>query len=71
MVRVEDDEAFQVADGMALGAVVNGNLRIIAKVKGAETCIEIPHKWLKSPGGVLDFIRSECKPVGKQETKHD
>lgn len=66
MVRVEDDAAFTVADGMALGAVVNGNLRIVATIDGKDTAIEIPHKWLHPEGGLRHFIQSECWPSGSK-----
>jgi hypothetical protein len=62
MVSVEDDAAFTVADGMTLGSVVNGNLRMVVKTKGQEVAIELPHKWLHGEGGLRHFIEANCKP---------
>lgn len=71
-IRVEDEDEFVVADGMALGAVKgSNNLRIVVtegtdKATARQKAIEIPNAWLYTDLGMLNFARVNCPAV---ETK--
>lgn len=58
-IQLEDNEAFTVAEGMAIGTVdATGNLRmIVTEPGGVEKAIELPHKWLKGQGGLEHWLR--------------
>lgn len=62
-IRLEDDEAFTPAAGMAIGFVEKtGNLRIITTAPdGKQTPIELPKAWLRGTGGLVAFVKSEGK----------
>lgn len=66
MTRLDDEAAFQVADGMKLGSVVNGNLRMIITTKGKEVVVELPFQWLHSELGLAAFIRKKCQGPHKE-----
>lgn len=61
-IRIEDDDAFVVAEFLALGSVINsGNLRlVITQPGGQQVAVEMPHKWLHGEMGVAAFIRVNC-----------
>jgi hypothetical protein len=60
-IRLDDDAAFKLADGMTLGSMAEtGNLRIVVSVDGKDIAIELPNKWLHGQLGLAAFIRANC-----------
>lgn len=60
-IRLEDDEAFTPAVGMAIGfRDGTGNLRLLlSDAQGKQTAVELPKAWLRGHGGLVAFIASE------------
>ncbi|MCA1811421.1 MAG: hypothetical protein LC623_05360 [Halobacteriales archaeon] len=66
-IRIEDDAAFPLADGLQLGSVAEtGDLRVIVtQADGKQVAVQLHNKWLHGEMGVAAFILANCHPDAK------